>query len=202
MILLFRFQVCSYQIGVFTNLRFAQINPLNRQTRSGMLRNINKISLIVSLSSWLNLSLLYLPLILSFLFSNLRQFLTFAFSFIKGIFGCLLKHIQPRQVAPFCAQMLFLSHHFSPYTILSSLAEGQGPTEVEAKTDVSERAFKPMPFLSKFWEIQVGRHFLSVCPRSTPGVNDMFLPRSVFRGGFPRRVPIFFQTLKKNLPCC
>lgn len=33
--------------------------------------------------------------------------------------------------------------------------EGQGPTEVEAKTDVSERAFKPMPFLSKFWEIQL-----------------------------------------------
>ena len=58
-ILMVRFQVCSYQIGVSTNLRFALINPLNRQTRSGMLRNINKISLIVSLPSWLNLSLIY-----------------------------------------------------------------------------------------------------------------------------------------------
>ena len=58
-ILLVRFQVCSYQIGVSTNLRFALINPLNRQTRSGMLRNINKISLIVSLPTWLNLSLIY-----------------------------------------------------------------------------------------------------------------------------------------------
>lgn len=35
-------------------------------------------------------------------------------------------------------------------------AEGKGPTEVEKKTEPLERAFKPMPFLSKFWEIQVG----------------------------------------------
>ena len=34
-------------------------------------------------------------------------------------------------------------------------AEGQSPTEVEKKTEQLERAFKPMPFLSKFWEIQV-----------------------------------------------
>lgn len=34
-------------------------------------------------------------------------------------------------------------------------AEGQGPTEVEKKTEPLERAFKPMPFFSKFWEIQV-----------------------------------------------
>lgn len=155
-----RFQVCSYQIGVSTNLRFALINPLNRQTRSGMLRNINKISLIVSLPSWLNLSLIYFLSISYFCSWTYVSFLLLPFSFIKGIFGCLLKRIQPRQVAPFCAQMFFLSHCFSSYSILSSLAEGQGPTEVEAKTDVSERAFKPMPFLSKFWEIQVGRHFL------------------------------------------
>ena len=77
-ILMVRFQVCSYQIGVSTNLRFALINPLNRQTRSGMLRNINKISLIVSLPSWLNLSLIYFLSISFFLFLNLRQFFTFA----------------------------------------------------------------------------------------------------------------------------
>ncbi|KAL9988913.1 hypothetical protein ACROYT_G003407 [Oculina patagonica] len=33
--------------------------------------------------------------------------------------------------------------------------EGQGPKEVEKKTEQLERAFKPMPFLSKFWEIQL-----------------------------------------------
>ena len=38
---------------------------------------------------------------------------------------------------------------------ISLPAEGQGPKEVEKKTEQLERAFKPMPFLSKFWEIQV-----------------------------------------------
>ncbi|XP_022795318.1 protein O-mannosyl-transferase 1-like [Stylophora pistillata] len=32
--------------------------------------------------------------------------------------------------------------------------EGQGPLQVEMKIDQTEKAFKPMPFLSKFWEIQ------------------------------------------------
>ena len=38
---------------------------------------------------------------------------------------------------------------------ISLPAEGQGPKEIEKKTEQLERAFKPMPFLSKFWEIQV-----------------------------------------------
>ncbi|XP_020630196.1 protein O-mannosyl-transferase 1-like [Orbicella faveolata] len=33
--------------------------------------------------------------------------------------------------------------------------EGKGPTEVEKKPEPLERAFKPMPFFSKFWEIQL-----------------------------------------------
>lgn len=44
-----RFQECSYQIGVFSSLKFVQINPSNRQTLSGTSRNINKTLLIVSL---------------------------------------------------------------------------------------------------------------------------------------------------------
>lgn len=192
-----RFQVCSYQIGVSTNLRFALINPLNRQTRSGMLRNINKISLIVSLPSWLNLSLIYFLSISYFCSWTYVSFLLLPFSFIKGIFGCLLKRIQPRQVAPFCAQMFFLSHYFSSYSILSSLAEGQGPTEVEAKTDVSERAFKPMPFLSKFWEIQVGRYFLFAYAPHRAWTTCFFRAQfsvAVFPGVYP-----FFSKLWKKI---
>lgn len=52
---------------------------------------------------------------------------------------------------------LVLSCHYYSFSNLSfSLpAEGKGPTEVEKKPEPLERAFKPMPFFSKFWEIQV-----------------------------------------------
>lgn len=33
--------------------------------------------------------------------------------------------------------------------------EGQGPKDVAKKTEQLEKAFKPMPFLSKFWEMQL-----------------------------------------------
>ncbi|CAH3042872.1 unnamed protein product [Porites lobata] len=33
--------------------------------------------------------------------------------------------------------------------------EGEGPKDVEKETQQLERAFKPMPFLSKFWEMQL-----------------------------------------------
>lgn len=34
-------------------------------------------------------------------------------------------------------------------------AEGQGPEDVEKKPEPLEGASKPMPFLPKFWEMQV-----------------------------------------------
>lgn len=42
-----------------------------------------------------------------------------------------------------------------PNEQISLSAEGEGPKEVEKETQQLERAFKPMPFLSKFWEMQV-----------------------------------------------
>ena len=45
--------------------------------------------------------------------------------------------------------------NFFPNEQISLSAEGEGPKDVEKETQQLERAFKPMPFLSKFWEMQV-----------------------------------------------
>ena len=43
--------------------------------------------------------------------------------------------------------------NFFPNEQISLSAEGEGPKDVEKETQQLERAFKPMPFLSKFWEM-------------------------------------------------
>ena len=48
--------------------------------------------------------------------------------------------------------------NFFPNEQISLSAEGEGPKDVEKETQQLERAFKPMPFLSKFWEMQVRVH--------------------------------------------
>ena len=45
--------------------------------------------------------------------------------------------------------------NFFPNEQISLSAEGEGPKDVEKETQQLDRAFKPMPFLAKFWEMQV-----------------------------------------------
>lgn len=54
-----------------------------------------------------------------------------------------------------CQKSIVVFVNFFPNEQISLSAEGEGPKDVEKETQQLERAFKPMPFLSKFWEMQV-----------------------------------------------
>ena len=55
----------------------------------------------------------------------------------------------------YCLKSIAVFVNFFPNEQISLSADGEGPKDVEKETQQLERAFKPMPFLSKFWEMQV-----------------------------------------------
>lgn len=54
-----------------------------------------------------------------------------------------------------CEKSIAVFENFFPNEQISLSAEGEGPKDVDKETQQLERAFKPMPFLAKFWEMQV-----------------------------------------------